>query len=63
MKNHKIKYSDFQQFKIDFLSDFQMENYYVTMISFTDVAIDILNKKRINAINLMNLIDNEILNK
>ena len=63
MKNHKIKYSDFQQYKIDFLSDFQMENYYVTMISFTDVAIDILNKKRINAINLMNLIDNEILNK
>jgi len=61
MRNHKLNFHDFQKFKNDFLKDFEMENYYIMMVTLSDVAIDILNKKRKEAIKLMEDMDDEML--
>ena len=61
MRNHKFNYHNFQKFKDDFLNDFEMENYYVMLITYVDVSIDLISKKRMKAIKLMEDIDNEML--
>ena len=61
MRNHKFNYDNFQKFKDDFLNDFEMENYYVMLITYVDVSIDLISKKRMKAIKLMEDIDNEML--
>jgi len=61
MKYHKLNFHDFEKFKINFLMDFKMENYYVLMTENLDVGIDVISKKRMNAIKLMEHIDKEFL--